>query len=526
MNTGKKAIAALLAVFLLCGCTAVPSREISTPVATTENSEPDALPEIEEQGLPEYEIDKRDTLIKLNAEGGVFEGTVRTDAECDGQGYIILDDGMELTHIADIPSPQHYRVSAAVYSQNGAVLKLSTAEETLGYYYIPAKEEMSFDIYGIDNLYFPAGAAMLKLSCVKGSACIDYIVAENSRAVSQICYQVSSAPVVTESSLAALGLKHYLADCYGRKILTAQNVSPATNAEIDAIYTETGRYPAIRCGELILVTDDDNAEKSAEEIALALDWAKSGGIVSYTWHWYSPNTSKTVYRSDTAFSLDGVFDGADIAGAATADKTALDTLREQGLVSDKLITLINDMDRAAEALKVFRDEDIAVIWQPLPDSDSDLFWWGGNADNSKKLWELMFRRFCDYHKLGNLIWVWNGSTKEFCPDNGMVDIIGQSFSERSTLPFAGRFEALSNIADGYQKPLAITSCERLPKPEYMVRDNAMWLWFAAGSGGAIINSDGSLSERFIDWKSLNLAYNNSVCITRDELPDIKEYSIS
>ena len=59
----------------------------------------------------------------------------------------------------------------------------------------------------------------------------------------------------------------------------------------------------------------------------------------------------------------------------------------------------------------------------------------------------------------------------------------------------------------------------------MVRDNALWLWFALGSGNVIINADGTLSERLTDWKSLNTAYNSDVCITLDELPVFTEYAL-
>ncbi len=524
MNRITKALAALICAAMLCGCTGVPSRELSAP--SESETESTAPPEsFTDNALPEYTIDKQDVLIKLNAESGVFDGVVRSDIECDGDGYIVLDAGKKLTHIADIPSPQHYRASVSAYSESGAVIKLSALGETIGYYYIPPMEELRFELFGVESLYFPAGAAVLNFECESGSVCLDYIGIENSGAVPQMCYETSSSPVSQNSSLSAISLKNYLTDCYGRKVLTAQNVSPATNAEIDAIKAETGRFPAIRCGELAYVTDDDSAEKSEAELTLAMDWAKRGGIVSYTWHWFSPNTSKTVYAADTLFSLDGAFDGVDVEDIAAADDSELKTQRDEGLISDKLFTLVKDMDRAAEALKAFRDEDIPVLWQPLPESDTDLYWWGGNAEYSKLLWKLMFERFVKYHKLTNLLWVWNGSSAEFCPDHNMVDIVGQTFAEHSTAPFAGRFRALSDISDGYAKPLAITCCDRLPKPEYMLRDNAMWLWFAAGSGEVIITPEGELSERFIDWTSLNLAYNSDICITLDELPDISEYSI-
>lgn len=200
-------------------------------------------------------------------------------------------------------------------------------------------------------------------------------------------------------------------------------------------------------------------------------------------------------------------------------------LKENGLVNDKAILLIEDIDKVAAVLARFSEESIPVIWQPVPEGETDLYWWGGNAQDYIKLWQLMFLRLNTYHGLDNLIWVRNGSSAEYSPESSYYDILGQTIYESSSASFAGRFSALAQDA-GEGKALAITACDKLPKPEYMVRDNAYWLWFALGSGNVIINADGSLSERSTDWKSLNTAYNSEVCITLDELPDFSKYALA
>lgn len=519
-----KIAAILLCAALMCSCTAVPDRTSSAPPAAPQTQQSTSA-EYDEPPLKEYTIDQTNASIKLNAEGGLFEGNVRTDGSYDGEGYIVLDKDMQLRHIAQINNAQHYSIAIAVFSYNGAVVSLKISGECVGQYYIPAAESEKFALVAVDCVYLNTGSAILDFVCESGSAAIDYILIENSDTVPQECYHISGAPVGKKSSLEVIGVMNYLRDNYGTHVITGQNVSFGSNAEIDVITAETGRTPAMRCGELSPLTADDSAEKLEQEIALALEWGKNGGLVSYTWHWLSPDNLASVYSDSTSFKLSDAMDGLDPNVVALSDEDELLLLKENGLVNDAALLLLNDIDKAAEVLARFAAEDIPVIWQPIPEGETDLYWWGGNAEDYKKLWQLMFLRLNSYHSLNNLIWVRNGSSEEFSAGNSYYDILGQTIYETSSASFAGRFSALAQGA-GEGKALAITACDKLPKPEYMVRDNAVWLWFALGSGNVIINADGSLSERNTDWKSLNTAYNSEVCITLDELPDFSQYALS
>lgn len=515
----------LLGISLLCGCHGIPDRSSLTAPPETAEPPTEEAETFEELSPKLFDIYKSDELIKLNAEGGVFSGSVRTDGEFDGHGYVVLDEDMTLTHIAEIPKPQHYRVIIAARSDRGAAIRLTVKTRTEGMYYVEPAEGADYGLYAVDCVYLPEGAALINFTVESGSAAIDYILIEDSEGVSSEVYQTHTASVSSNASVSAIGVMKYLSDSYGKSVLTAQNVTPATNAEIDAIYKETGRYPAMRCGELALSFLEDEAERAEEELRLALEWGKNGGLVSYAWHWYSPDTSRAALTAETNFRLTSALDGQDAAHLAEMGAEELALLHDDGLVSDKMFALLNDLDKAAEILKRFDEEDIPVVWQPVPDGETELYWWGGSAEEYKTLWELIFVRLNKHHSLGNLIWVWNGSDAEFYPGNAFCDIIGQSVFESSDSAFAGRFAALSELG-ARKKPLAITSCDTLPKPEHMLRDNAMWLWFAIGSGSCIVDSAGSLSEAYTDWQSLYNAYNSRICTTLDELPDFRKYALS
>ena len=310
----------------------------------------------------------------------------------------------------------------------------------------------------------------------------------------------------------------YLSDVFGKKVLTAQNTTFSYNAEIEAVYAATGRYPAIRTCEMADEFLDE--EKSENEIKLAEEWKNGGGLASYVWHWYSPNEVHGISPRS--------MDTEDLFGNQLPDQLALlneddfDRLITSGLITSDIKLLAKDIDKAAEFLSKLNEKDITVLFEPMPDPDSGLYWWGSSAESYKKLWQFMFTRLCTKHSLKNLIWIWNASDTDYYPGDKYIDIIGQSFYEKSNNSFAGRFTALSESTPA-RKMLCVTSCDVLPSIDYMSRDNAFWLWTAAGSGSGTIKADGTLDETFNKADYLKYFYNTEVAATRDELPDFSKY---
>ena len=518
--------AVLAAAALLSGCTEIPDRDMSAQTSA-ETEEPvvtaDAAETVRDIPAKQYPIENSDYAVKLNAEGGTFSGNVRTDGEHDGKGYIVLDDGMKLQHIVSADASQHYRISVAAHSYNGAVVRLKTVNETVGAYYIPASDSPEFSMFAVDSVYLAAGPDILSFEVIKGSAALDYILVESSSVPEKSCYYVSGSCVGSTTSVAALGLKKFLADNYGKRVVAGQTVTPGSNAEIDAITRETGRTPAMRTGDLMFCTPskyESTKEYADNEVNTALDWGRNGGIVSFGWHWYAPQGNSEYYADASTFVLGDAVTDRDVS---MADDEELNALRESGLITEETILLLKDIDAAAEVLEKFRSENIPVIFQPIPDGDSSMYWWSGSAENYKWLWKLMFRRMDKFHGLNNIIWVWNGSSEDFFPGADFCDVIGQSFYENSSSPFAGRFSVLAGMTD-VPKLLAVTNCDRLPSPDCMRRDNAMWSWFSAGSGSCMITTAGELSEKFTSWQSLHDIYNSELCVTLDELPNFEEYA--
>lgn len=78
---------------------------------------------------------------------------------------------------------------------------------------------------------------------IQGSAALDYILVESSSVPENSCYYVSGSCVGSSTSVVTLGLKKFLADNYGKRIIAGQTVTPGSNAEIDASPARPGELP-------------------------------------------------------------------------------------------------------------------------------------------------------------------------------------------------------------------------------------------------------------------------------------------
>lgn len=518
---------------MLVGC----SRIDDDPDATSAPSSSVSSDTSEDTSQPSDEISPKEFTIvrqsfvkKFEAEKGTFNGTAKDKKgneleNSDNDGYVSLKIGQHLSQVATVTTSQFYRVVISARSSEGAHIKLRIGDLVEGGYVIPKSDNMEsggkFELYEIDNLYMSVGMNTINFTVENGSAEIDCIVIENSDPVGGEMYKTGNACVAETASVRTAMLMRTLADNYGNVSFTAQNVSCGTNAEIDAVYEETKRYPAIRSSELALALKDDehSAEVVKNDLDLAKEWDQNGGICAYTWHWYSPNPIRGTAVKD--FDLGPALEGKDAEELGMLDNDAIQLQLDNELLTQDAAELLYDLDKLAVSLKTLDDANIPILFSPIPDGDTGLFWWGSDAESYKTLWQLAFVRLCKYNGLKNLIWVWNNSDFDFYPGDMYVDIIGQSFYEKSTSSFAGRFKALASDSATGRKMLAITACDALTNIDFMNRDNAMWLWVAPDSGEYTIERTGKLSEKYTKKSALRNAYNNEKCVTLDELAELE-----
>ena len=117
---------------------------------------------------------------------------------------------------------------------------------------------------------------------------------------------------------------------------------------------------------------EKNQSYADEELRLALEWGRAGGIVSFNWHWYSPSDHTQYYADTSDFILGEAVTDRDISMANAEELAAL---RDSGIISDSTIALVNDIDAVAEALKVAknygREDAIIVCLSGRGDKDMD-----------------------------------------------------------------------------------------------------------------------------------------------------------
>ena len=533
MKKVLKLTSIILAAAMLIGCSRIDddpdasSAASSTPSSNT--SEENSMP-LNEIPPKEFIVVKQSFIKKFEAEKGSFNGTARDERgnelqNPDDGGYVALKKGQHLSQVVTVTTSQFYRIVIAARSSEDAHIKLQIGDPVEGVYVVPksnAEEsgDDEFKLYEIDNLYMSVGMNTINFTVENGSTDIDCIVVESSDAAGEELYKTGNACVAETASVRTAMLMRTLADNYGSVSFTAQNASCGTNAEIDAVYEETKRFPAIRASELALAAKDDehSAEVVKNELALAEEWDKNGGICAYAWHWYSPNPIRGTAVKD--FDLSPALEGKDPQEIGMLDNGGIQLQLDNDLLTQDAAELLYDLDKLAVSLKTLDDANIPILFEPIPDGDTGLFWWGSDAESYKTLWQLIFVRLCKYNGLKNLIWVWNNSDFDFYPGDKYVDIIGQSFYEKSTSSFAGRFKALASDSATGRKMLAVTACDTLPSIDFMNRDNAMWLWTAPDSGEYTIDRLGKLSEKYTKKSALRNAYNNEKCITLDELAEL------
>jgi len=297
----------------------------------------------------------------------------------------------------------------------------------------------------------------------------------------------------------------YLWGLRGNGILLGQHTQTRPQEELKYIREVTGKQPAL-CGfELLAYSPNINYEESDEEclteveenkdtLELAYTWAEQRGIITFTWHWFSPlyGTGKAFYQKNTPFD------------ARLALQSGTPERKE----------FINDMDAMAEILMPFCEKRIPVLWRPFHEAEGQWFWWGNRGPQTAKgLYCDMYDRFVNIYKLNNLIWVWNSPLPEGYPGNEYCDVISRDMY----LPK----DTHSDYSEGYNELVKITKADKItalgetgpiPGIEQLKQTRIPWTWFMTWSKGICYD----MTSKDV----LKAAYNSEYGITLDKLPKL------
>lgn len=318
----------------------------------------------------------------------------------------------------------------------------------------------------------------------------------------------------------------YLKSIYGKNILSGQQYLQPDELEDAVYYRLTGRIPAVRGYDLL----DMCKNMPNSQTDRAIYWAKNSGcIITMCWHWYAPDDIKN--PSDSVWSFYYKTTGYQ-------KKTSFDIINavEEGTLEHEFA--LEQIDIAADELKKLEAEDIPVLWRPLHEADGNWFWWGNRKNDGgksieayKKLWYIIFDRLENYHKLTNLIWVWNGQSRDMAVHPNTFDICGEDiYSEIPSDHSSQRSRFLDVTSYTYGKMAALSECGYMPDPKNLKRDGVKWLWWLPWWGGFVYKTDGNWHpvfdenglplhnpEKFSE-EEIKEYFNNDYCLTLDKLP--------
>lgn len=302
-------------------------------------------------------------------------------------------------------------------------------------------------------------------------------------------------------------MMEYLGELSGKGILTGQHTKTRGMEELHHIEAITGKQPALLGFELLsyspninyLDTDDECMEEVANNygtLRQAWEWAAQKGVVTFTWHWFSPLGG----RSKSFFSVNTDFDATRALIDGTPENKAL----------------LQDMDMMAALLRPFCEAGVPILWRPFHEGEGDWFWWGKQGPEAVKgLWRLMYDRYTNLHGLNNLIWVWNSPVPACYPGDDVVDIISRDMYPPAH-EHTARMDRLTELQQltPQHKIALIGEIGTLPSAPALAEAKAEWVSYMTWCG------DFCTTENFTTNEVLREMYHHPWAVTKDKLPEL------
>ena len=523
-------------------------------------------------------VEPTEADIRIEAEACKYSGSLEvadTKTGYSGDGYLAgfsQTPGDSCSATIEVPASQHYDVTISVSAEQPVTNALLLNGEKIGEFTI--KENEHFVRVTFSGVYIKAGEATLSIEEMDGFFALDYFEVSNYDEMYTMEYEKNYELSDPKASPGAKKLMQFLSDNYGKKIITGQHCSSASGSEMELIYRMTGKYPAIRFGDVEGYSANSTID-AGDIIGACEEWADKGGIVGLMWHWDAPSGVSSVYKEETDFSLLDALppykvindivepptaeaptedaSGTTEATAEPTEETKVDysiptdpiepefvqrfeftvdvaTLKpeeirklvEDGKLSPACEALIQDIDTVSETLKPLAEKDIPVLWRPLHEAGGDWFWWGADGvEPYRWLWDTMYRRMTEYHGLHNLIWVWNGQSEEYLVDN--YDIASLDIYLSPDKPFGSRYEQFVSIhrMTGGSKMIAMSESSSVPDVNLMFRDNTIWSYFGLWYGDYIVDEKGMYTEMYTKAEDLVGMYNSEAAITLEDAAKLK-----
>lgn len=172
------------------------------------------------------------------------------------------------------------------------------------------------------------------------------------------------------------------------------------------------------------------------------------------------------------------------------------------------------MDGVAKYLKQLQTAGVPVLWRPFHEMNGVWFWWCNKPGENgfKKLWISMYDYLTNYHKLNNLLWVWNtnaprnnpgdeaGPYADYYPGSDYVDVLATDVYHNDWKQ--SHHDELVELGKG--KIISLGEVGNLPSTE-VYESQPQWSWFMPW--GYFIQNQGNVKiakDIYTHPRSLNL----------------------
>jgi hypothetical protein len=297
----------------------------------------------------------------------------------------------------------------------------------------------------------------------------------------------TAVPVTPNATQQAHNVLCYLYSQYGNHILSGQEEG-GTEVEIDYIFTNTGKYPAIRAFEA-------NSDGAATR---CLTYWNAGGLCMFGYHMGAPGTA------------DG-YDGSKTRIAGEIDKALTVGTNENTVLNQRI-------DAIAKRMLMVQASNGVVIYRPFHEAGGTWFWWSmeGGAQYVR-LWKYAFDRVINTDGVRNALWLlpYNGSPQaSFYPGKEYVDIGGADNYNKANdySPMTSIYTAARTVF-GDTMPIALHECGPVPDADQLQSTKTNWIFFSIWTQ--------PYPEQYSSADELKKVYSSSYVISRDTMPNLK-----
>ncbi len=331
---------------------------------------------------------------------------------------------------------------------------------------------------------------------------------------------------------------NYLRSVYGKQVITCQQMMGNECYEDLVFYNATNDLTAMKGYDFIFCTGSYHSDDMIDE---AIEWSKeSGGLCAFKWHW---NVPKDIDNPEGGYAF------------YTSEITNFSQVNAVTPGTKEYETVIHDIDLIATKIQRMESEGVTILFRPLHEASGAWFWWGLQGRDSatnevfQKLWYMIYDRLENYHKLTNIIWVWNGQNPHTAIHPNAFDIEGidryydqedisaealSTYYEKCYGELAGYDKYCAELAgmESTGKMMALTECGYIPDPEGIKAANTMWLYYMVWNGDFIYETDAAGKamvdlngtphpnpKKGITNEMLAEYFSNDLYITHNKLPE-------